>query len=91
MLWRQASLVRHGVGSCRFTVLCRRMGTFILLSCSFRCVVCVCVCYVVRDRVRTKKERDILVDVRHPFIVHLEYGESSLFPTYLGGRGGGVD
>ena len=30
----------------------------------------------VRDRVRTKMERDILVDVRHPFIVHLEYGES---------------
>ena len=28
----------------------------------------------VRDRVRTKMERDILVDVRHPFIVHLEYG-----------------
>lgn len=27
-----------------------------------------------RDRVRTKMERDILVDVRHPFIVHLEYG-----------------
>ena len=24
---------------------------------------------------RTKMERDILVDVRHPFIVHLEYGE----------------
>lgn len=32
----------------------------------------------VRDRVRTKMERDILVDVRHPFIVHLEYGECSL-------------
>lgn len=30
---------------------------------------------IVRDRVRTKMERDILVDVRHPFIVHLEYGE----------------
>jgi len=26
--------------------------------------------------VRTKMERDILVDVRHPFIVHLEYGET---------------
>ena len=32
-------------------------------------------CAIVRDRVRTKMERDILVDVRHPFIVHLEYGE----------------
>ena len=31
-------------------------------------------CSTVRDRVRTKMERDILVDVRHPFIVHLEYG-----------------
>lgn len=31
--------------------------------------------FLVRDRVRTKMERDILVDVRHPFIVHLEYGE----------------
>ena len=30
--------------------------------------------FTVRDRVRTKMERDILVDVRHPFIVHLEYG-----------------
>ena len=28
----------------------------------------------VRDRLRTKKERDILVDV-HPFIVKLHYGE----------------
>ena len=33
---------------------------------------------IVRDRVRTKMERDILVDVRHPFIVHLEYGEQRL-------------
>ena len=29
----------------------------------------------VRDRLRTKKERDILVDVQHPFIVKLHYGE----------------
>ncbi len=27
---------------------------------------------------RTKMERDILVDVRHPFIVHLEYGKQGL-------------
>ncbi|OON14806.1 hypothetical protein X801_09399 [Opisthorchis viverrini] len=27
-----------------------------------------------RDRVRTKVERDILAAVRHPFIVRLEYG-----------------
>ena len=29
----------------------------------------------VRDRVRTKMERDILAEMRHPFIVTLEYGE----------------
>ena len=28
----------------------------------------------VRDRLRTKMERDILVEVRHPFIVQMEYG-----------------
>lgn len=38
------------------------------------CVVCVCV-FSVRDRVRTKMERDILVEVNHPFIVKLHYGE----------------
>lgn len=31
--------------------------------------------FSVRDRVRTKLERDILVDVNHPFIVKLHYGE----------------
>lgn len=31
---------------------------------------------LVRDRLRTKKERDILVDVQHPFIVKLRYGEA---------------
>ena len=30
----------------------------------------------VRDRVRTKMERDILSDVKHPFIVTLHYGKS---------------
>lgn len=33
---------------------------------------------LVRDRLRTKKERDILVDVQHPFIVKLHYGRSNL-------------
>ena len=28
----------------------------------------------VRDRIRTKMERDILAEVRHPFVVALEYG-----------------
>lgn len=40
--------------------------------------MCVCVClFLVRDRVRTKMERDILVEVNHPFIVKLHYGEST--------------
>lgn len=30
----------------------------------------------VRDRVRSKMERDILAEVNHPFIVKLHYGES---------------
>lgn len=30
----------------------------------------------VRDRVRSKMERDILADVRHPFIVRLNYGKN---------------
>lgn len=34
----------------------------------------------VRDRVRTKMERDILVEVSHPFIVKLHYGESQTTP-----------
>lgn len=31
----------------------------------------------VRDRVRTKMERDILADVNHPFVVKLHYGETT--------------
>jgi len=31
-------------------------------------------CCLVRDRERTKMERDILADVNHPFIVKLNYG-----------------
>lgn len=34
------------------------------------------VCPSVRDRVRSKMERDILAEVNHPFIVKLHYGES---------------
>jgi len=30
--------------------------------------------FIVRDRERTKMERDILADVNHPFIVKLNYG-----------------
>lgn len=39
------------------------------------CVFSLCV-LPVRDRVRTKMERDILVEVNHPFIVKLHYGQS---------------
>ena len=43
------------------------------------CVACIGdfnSCFIsVRDRVRTKMERDILADVKHPFIVQLHYGE----------------
>ena len=34
---------------------------------------------LVRDRERTKMERDILADVDHPFIVKLHYGKSSIY------------
>lgn len=33
----------------------------------------------VRDRVRSKMERDILAEVNHPFIVKLHYGESDIY------------
>lgn len=33
--------------------------------------------FLVRDRVRTKMERDILVEVNHPFIVKLHYGKKT--------------
>lgn len=39
------------------------------------------VCPPVRDRVRTKMERDILADVNHPFVVKLHYGESASRPS----------
>lgn len=37
----------------------------------------------VRDRLRTKKERDILVDVQHPFIVKLRYAFQTEGKVYL--------
>ena len=54
----------------------------------------VCVCAVsythldvykrqVRDRMRTKMERNILVDVRHPFIVRLHYAFQTEGKLYL--------
>lgn len=47
------------------TSLCVVMGSHVTYICT------------VRDRVRTKMERDILAEMRHPFIVTLEYGELS--------------
>lgn len=44
-------------------------GLFLCLSCSSLPTV--------RDRLRTKIERDILADVNHPFVVKLHYGEWS--------------
>lgn len=38
---------------------------------------------LVRDRVRTKMERNILVDVRHPFIVRLHYAFQTEGKLYL--------
>ncbi|KAM7181721.1 ribosomal protein S6 kinase alpha-3 isoform 1-T1 [Macrochelys suwanniensis] len=43
----------------------------------------VCVHVVVRDRVRTKMERDILVEVNHPFIVKLHYAFQTEGKLYL--------
>lgn len=39
--------------------------------------LCAIIHPAVRDRVRTKMERDILADVNHPFVVKLHYGESA--------------
>ena len=40
--------------------------------------------HIVRDRQRTKMERDILVLVAHPFIVNLHYGECRInIRTYV--------
>lgn len=39
--------------------------------------------FLVRDRVRTKMERNILVDVEHPFIVRLHYAFQTEGKLYL--------
>ena len=38
---------------------------------------------IVRDRMRTKTERNILVDVQHPFIVRLHYAFQTEGKLYL--------
>ena len=40
-------------------------------------------CLAVRDRVRTKMERDILAEVRHPFVVRLHYAFQTEGKLYL--------
>lgn len=52
----------HRVGLGEAVFGCRLLVTSLLL-------------WPVRDRVRTKMERDILADVNHPFVVKLHYGE----------------
>lgn len=56
------------------------------------CLCCTkCFCFTlgfsclpsVRDRVRTKMERDILVEVNHPFIVKLHYGWYRFLAFYV--------
>ena len=39
--------------------------------------------FVVRDRVRTKMERNILADVEHPFVVRLHYAFQTEGKLYL--------
>lgn len=40
--------------------------------------------FTVRDRVRTKMERDILAEINHNFIVTLHYGELDLSLSEIG-------
>lgn len=39
--------------------------------------------FLVRDRVRSKMERDILAEVNHPFIVKLHYGKSGCLMVFI--------
>lgn len=48
---------------------------------SLHMAFCSAIVYQVRDRVRSKMERDILAEVNHPFIVKLHYGERPLLPS----------
>ena len=50
----------------------------ILISQSFKMFY-----FVVRDRVRTKMERNILADVEHPFVVRLHYAFQTEGKLYL--------
>lgn len=52
------------------TILYHSLDNSLILGYYFQSVY-----LIVRDRERTKMERDILADVNHPFIVKLHYGE----------------
>lgn len=47
------------------------------------CIYFFCIFLPVRDRVRTKMERNILADVRHPFVVKLHYAFQTEGKLYL--------
>lgn len=63
------------------TTQCKPSKSPMMLCCVEFLPVTVPSCFVslVRDRVRTKMERDILVEVNHPFIVKLHYGKRTFF------------
>jgi len=57
-----------------YFILMFRLVAFTLQMCCCN----IAVFFAVRDRQRTKMERDILADLDHPFVVRLHYGQSLL-------------
>lgn len=60
------------------TILYHTLDNSLILGYYFQSVY-----LIVRDRERTKMERDILADVNHPFIVKLHYGEYDILNLML--------
>lgn len=60
------------------TILYHSLDNSLILGYYFQSVY-----LIVRDRERTKMERDILADVNHPFIVKLHYGEYDILNLML--------
>lgn len=80
LLWAQWKLSEGSVGLRFIFTYSIISSNIICLSVKFLYVhtrLCALVRPAVRDRVRTKMERDILADVNHPFVVKLHYGESA--------------
>lgn len=78
--WAQWKLSEGSVGLRFIFTYSIISSNIICLSVKFLYVhtrLCALVRPAVRDRVRTKMERDILADVNHPFVVKLHYGESA--------------